>query len=71
MYRNHLLITFCVYFILSGIIIYLKPNLIFKNKNISRFGIGNNKTLLPLWLVLIMLAIISYVLSIMIVIKLK
>jgi hypothetical protein len=69
MFRNHLFITFCLYFLLSGLIIYLKPNLIFKNKNISKFGVGNNKTLLPLWLVLILLAIMSYILSVIILIK--
>ena len=71
MFRNHLFITFCIYFILSGLIIYFKPNIIFKNRNMNKFGVGNNKTLLPLWLVLIMMAIISYILSVIIIIKIN
>ena len=66
---NNLLLTFTIYFILTGIIIFIRPKIIFKNKNLSRFGVGKNKTLLPLWLMILLIGIISYIISIIIILK--
>lgn len=68
---NNLVLTFCIYFLLTGLIIFMKPNIIFKNKNLSRFGIGKNKTLLPLWLMILMIGILSYVISVIIILKIQ
>ena len=71
MFGNHLFITFALYFILSAIIIISRPKFIFNNQHLRKFGSGNSKTLLPLWLVLIIVAILSYILSILIYLKIN
>ena len=56
------LVSIIVFLILFAIILLIKPSVMFdKNGNPREFGIGyKNKTILPLWLALIILAIISY-----------
>ncbi len=51
-----------IFIILFIIIQYIKPSFIYtQNGNIRQFGLGyKNKTILPLWLITIILAIISY-----------
>lgn len=53
------------FFIIMMIILHIaKPSLIYDNRNgggFRQFGLGySNKTILPIWLVTIFLAIISY-----------
>ncbi len=60
---NRLFMILMVYFICYGIILWLKPGIIYDNsKNSLRsFGVGyKQSTILPLWLVSILLAIFSY-----------
>ncbi len=56
------LVSIIVFLILFAIILLIKPSIMFdKNGNPREFGIGyKNKTILPLWLAVIILAIISY-----------
>jgi hypothetical protein len=56
------LVSIIVFLILFAIILLIKPNIMFdKNGKPREFGIGyKNKTILPLWLAVIILAIISY-----------
>jgi len=56
------LVSIIVFLILFAIILVIKPSIMFdKNGNPREFGIGyKNKTILPLWLAVIILAIISY-----------
>jgi len=56
------LVSIIVFLILFAIILLIKPSVMFdKNGNPREFGIGyKNKTILPLWLAVIILAIISY-----------
>ena len=52
-----------VYICLYATVIYIKPSFMYDEKNGSfrQFGVGyKNTTILPLWLVSILLAIISY-----------
>ena len=51
-----------IFIILFVIIQYIKPSFIYtKNGYIRQFGLGyKNKTILPLWLITIILAILSY-----------
>ena len=51
-----------IFIILFIIIQYIKPSFIYThNGNIRQFGLGyKNKTILPMWLITIILAIISY-----------
>jgi len=60
---NKLILVLIVYILLYGVVIFFKPEIIFnKNKNCTRhFGVGyKNTTILPLWLVSILIAILSY-----------
>jgi hypothetical protein len=60
---NKLFLVLCLYVILYSVIIYIKPELIFNNIRgcLRPFGVGyKNTTILPLWLISIILAIISY-----------
>jgi hypothetical protein len=56
------LVSIIVFLLLFAIIITTKPNIMFdKNGKPREFGIGyKNKTILPLWLAVIILAIFSY-----------
>lgn len=60
---NILFVVIAVYICLYGLIITFKPSIIYdKNKDCLRqFGVGyKNTTILPLWLVSIIIAIFSY-----------
>ena len=56
------LVSILVFLLLFAIIMVTKPNVIFdKNGKLREFGIGyKNKTIIPLWLAVIILAIVSY-----------
>jgi hypothetical protein len=57
------IVSIFIFIILFGIINALKPSIIY-NKDLSfrRFGIGyKNKTVVPIWLLAVMLAILVYV----------
>ena len=59
---NILLSSIIIFMFLFMIIILSKPSIIFNNDGTFRnFGIGySKKTILPIWLITIILAIISY-----------
>ena len=60
---NILFVVIIVYVCLYSLIVFFKPSIIYdKHKDTLRqFGVGyKNTTILPLWLVSILLAIISY-----------
>ena len=70
-------ITVILYLIIVGVIIYVKPGMFYVNNNTSSkkykiFGTGSrqNKTIFPLWFVLIVIAIVLYFLVCLIVNKL-
>lgn len=61
--RNNVTLMSIVLFVLTfGIIQYIKPAFLYnKNGSIREFGIGNkNKTILPVWLLSIILGILCY-----------
>lgn len=61
--KNHVvLVTITIFLLLLSLIMIFRPAFIFnKNGSIKEFGIGyKNKTVLPIWIVIILLAIISY-----------
>jgi len=52
-----------LFIILYGIVVFFKPGMIFNNKDncLRSFGVGyKNTTIVPLWLISILFAIISY-----------
>jgi len=61
--KKNIISSSIILFILSyTLIMIIKPNIVFdKNGNLRDFGIGRkNKTILPAWLVSLIIAIISY-----------
>jgi len=64
MLTNNINISILVFLTIFIIFLYIKPNFIYnKNGLLRNFGIGKrNSTVLPLWLMVILLAIISYIL---------
>lgn len=60
--NNINLIAILIFFILFTSIALLKPNFLFdKDGSIRQFGLGfKNKTIIPLWLVSIILGILAY-----------
>jgi hypothetical protein len=60
--KNINLVSIVVFLILFALVMFIKPSIIFDTNGRPReFGIGyKNKTILPLWLAVIILAIISY-----------
>lgn len=60
---NRLTIVIFLFIILYTVVVYLKPEMIFNNRFdcLRQFGVGyKNTTIVPLWLVSILFAIISY-----------
>lgn len=62
--RQYMLtVSIFVFMILFGVIQYAKPSIFYNTDgSIRKFGVGyKNKTILPIWLFAIVLAILSYV----------
>lgn len=57
-----------IYLLITIIILILKPRTLFDNNGKSKqFGIGlKNKTILPIWLVFLLIAIFSYYFTVII-----
>lgn len=69
---NTLLLSFILYLVIASLLLYIKPNILFNDKNIKRFGRTSDfRTIVPLWLVFMILGIISYAVSIFVCSKLK
>lgn len=60
--RNITLFALTLYIILYGLLILSKPSLIYdKNGSLRNFGIGyTTRSILPVWLLSIIIAILSY-----------
>lgn len=60
--KNKINISVLLFIVLFSILHYIKPSLIYTKKGAFRdFGVGyKNKTVLPIWIFAIILAIISY-----------
>ena len=60
--QNITSMSILLFMILFGIMIYLKPNFVFnKDGTMRQFGIGyRNKTVIPIWLIVIIMAYLSY-----------
>jgi hypothetical protein len=62
MRRNVLTISVLLYVCLYMLIMFLRPNFLFKkNGSLREFGIGyRNKTIIPIWFLAIFIATLSY-----------
>ena len=60
--KNILLFTLILFLSLFSIFVYFKPNTVFdKDGSPLNFGLGyTKKTILPIWLIVIIISIISY-----------
>jgi hypothetical protein len=60
--QNITSMSILLFMILFGIMVYLKPNFVFnKDGTMRQFGIGyRNKTVIPIWLIVIIMAYLSY-----------
>ena len=59
--ENSVMYSIILYLFLISVVMYIKPKIMFDNNNeIKKFGIGSEKTIYPLWLVVIILGILSY-----------
>lgn len=60
--KNLNIISICIFLIILSIIVIIKPRFIYnKDGSPMEFGLGyRNKTILPIWLVIIIIAILSY-----------
>tara|TARA_A100001015_G_scaffold306652_1_gene401292 strand:+ start:4304 stop:4546 length:243 start_codon:yes stop_codon:yes gene_type:complete len=60
--KNILLFTVILFLSLFSIFVYFKPNTVFdKDGSPLNFGLGyTKKTILPIWLIVIIISIISY-----------
>ena len=69
MSKYYLMLTFVIYFILCSLVMVIKPKMIFQGERAKKFGTNSKDTILPLWIVFIMIGIISYFTSIIINLK--
>ena len=59
--QNTLQCALILYLILVLSLIYMKPKFLLKNDgSLKEFGTGNDKTVVPLWLCVLLLAMLSY-----------
>jgi|SaaInlStandDraft_7_1057024.scaffolds.fasta_scaffold104148_2 hypothetical protein len=57
-------ITALFYLVSITVVLYTKPSLFYDNdKNIKHFGTGKDKTILPIYLAIILLAVLSFYLG--------
>jgi Zn-dependent protease with chaperone function len=62
--ENITLISIILFIFMFGLIVIIKPGFLYnRNGSIREFGIGyKNKTILPIWLLSLILGIVSYLL---------
>ena len=61
-YKIHICIL--IYLLLLCFLIFLNPEFCYdKNGNLKEFGTGQNKTITPLWIIILFIALISYYIS--------
>lgn len=60
--KNRLIVSMLLFSILFAFVVMIKPNFIFDYDGAFReFGVGNSsKTVVPMWLFVIVLALLSY-----------
>jgi len=59
---NHLGISILLFIFVFGLIVWIQPSFIYnKDGSLRQFGVGyRNKTVLPIWVISIVLAIMCY-----------
>jgi hypothetical protein len=61
MITRRLQISLMLYLIIVGAIVFLNPKFLYDREGkVKIFGIGDNKTLFPLWLIIFVVAVLCY-----------
>ena len=61
MITRRLQISLMLYLIIVGAIVFLNPKFLYDREGkVKIFGIGDNKTLFPLWLIIFVVAVFCY-----------
>jgi hypothetical protein len=61
MITRRLQISLMLYLIIVGAIVFLNPTFLYDRAGkVKIFGIGDNKTLFPLWLIIFVVAVLCY-----------
>ena len=61
MISRRLQISFILYLVIVGAIVFLNPRFLYdKEGKVKIFGMGDNKTLFPLWLIIFVVAVLCY-----------
>jgi len=61
MINNELKLTLALYLLCVSVILYTKPNIFFTlDGDLKPFGIGQEKTLYPLWLIFMLSGLFSF-----------
>ncbi len=61
MITRRLQISLMLYLIIVGAIVFLNPKFLYdKQGKVKIFGMGDNKTLFPLWLIIFVVAVLCY-----------
>ena len=62
--NKKLQLAIILYLIVVGILVFLNPNFFYnKDGKIKVFGMGKNKTMFPLWLIVFVIAVFCYYIS--------
>jgi len=71
--KNVLLVSILLFIIIFGFIQMLKPSFLYnKDGSLREFGVGyKNKTILPVWLLSLVLGILSYLLVLFFITKIR
>ena len=65
--NKKLQLAIILYLVIVGVLVFLTPNFFYNDKGkIKLFGIGKNKTMFPLWLIVFIVAVFCYYVSIII-----
>ena len=64
MINNEIKLTLSLYLLCVSVILYIKPIIFFNSDGkIKEFGIGEEKTLYPLWLIFLLAGLFSFYIS--------
>ena len=68
--KNRIQLSILIYLIFIMVLLYAKPQFIYnEDGTLKKFGTGNDKTILPLWMIVLILAFISYYITQIIIFK--
>lgn len=65
--NRKLQLAIILYLVIVGVLIFLNPNFFYNDQGkIKVFGLGKNKTMFPLWLIIFVVAVFCYYISVIV-----